>query len=188
MVVAAFACALLAWRGPALAPRGTRTPPATLAIPPDVKLKLAQGGLAIPGMEDAAREATAERLAASAPAAERLCTAAAPCAFDAGAFLSSAATVPLAVVALALIGGLAGATADDDEFLEALEARAERSRRRRELQLRNFAKAVKPLQDSPLGWRLVDAQGMPTPDAYVFLAIAVAAQAWLASWLWQAAR
>merc|ERR1719401_436692 len=61
-----------------------------------------------------------------------------------------------------------------------LEEQAKRSRQRRNAQLRLFAERLRPLQDNPiLGWRVVDDDGMPTIDAYVFLVIAIAFQAWL---------
>merc|ERR1712187_490098 len=51
-----------------------------------------------------------------------------------------------------------------------LEEQAKRSRQRRNAQLRLFAERLRPLQDNPiLGWRVVDDDGMPTIDAYVFL-------------------
>ena len=67
---------------------------------------------------------------------------------------------------------------------EAIEEQAARSRERRVKQLRAFGEQLRPLQDSPLGWRLVDEDGLPTGDAFAFLALAVAAQlsfAWLLS-------
>ena len=173
---AALSVAALAWHGPARPMPTHRACATCMTIPPDVKVKLAKSGLAIPGMEDVARKA-----AATAPS----CTPNAPCDMDAS-FISSLALASLGVVAIVLLAGISGAAADEDDFLEALERRAERSRSRRDAQLRGLAKAVKPLQDSPLGWELVDDEGMPTSDAFVFLTLAVASQAWLASWLWQA--
>ena len=134
--------------------------------------KLAQKGFAIPGMEDVGREVKGDMAA-------RLCTAQAPCDFDApGAIVSLLQTVGGAVIFVLFIAQVAGSTIDE----EALEEQAARSRARREKTLQDFAERLRPLQESPLGWTLVDDKGLPTGDAFVFLAIAIAAQLWLA-WL-----
>ena len=51
------------------------------------------------------------------------CTAASPCDFDAWGYASSLVAAPLLVVAVILIAGVAGASRDDDAFMEALALR-----------------------------------------------------------------
>lgn len=65
-----------------------------------------------------------------------------------------------------------------------LEERAERSRQRRNESVRGFAARLQPLQDT-FGWQLIDGEGMPTADAWVFGFVALISQAWLFWTAWQ---
>ena len=139
----------------------------------DLASKLVQKGFAVPGMEELGREVKADNLAR--------CTQAAPCDFDAASFLGSVLQTAGGAALFVLL--LSQAFAFDEG---ALQEQAARSQQRRERQLRAFAEKLRPLQDSQLGWRLVDEEGMPTADAFSFLAIAVGSQIWLAwslSWV-----
>ena len=151
--------------------RGATRAPVAAMISEELARGLVQKGFAIPGMEEAGRQVQDTA---------RLCTQEAPCDFDAWQFASSLALSPGGVVLVALFFYNIG-TASFDE--DALASQAERSQRRREAALRQFAARLRPLQDGPLGWRLVDGRGMPTGDAFVFLAVAVASQVWLADLL-----
>ena len=66
-----------------------------------------------------------------------------------------------------------------------MERRAEKSRQRRLEQQRSLANQLKPLEGW-FGWTLVDDEGLPTVNAYVFLALAVVVQLWLAFLVQQA--
>ena len=100
-----------------------------------------------------------------------------PCELDIGAAAGSLFQAVIgAVVFVLFLSQVAGSAVDED----ALAEQAARSRERRNKSLRAFAKRLRPLQESPLGWNLVDGDGMPTGDAFVFLALAIGAQAWLA--------
>ncbi|KAL3899562.1 MAG: hypothetical protein SGPRY_012621 [Prymnesium sp.] len=134
--------------------------------------QLAAKGFAVPGMEDVGREVRDQMTT-------RACTQAAPCEFD---IFSAAAslfeTVAAAVLFFLFLGQVVGSTLDED----ALEAQAIKSRERRDRRMRDFGERLRPLQESPLGWRLVDSDGMPTGNALLFLFAAVTSQCLLA-WL-----
>ena len=69
---------------------------------------------------------------------------------------------------------------EDDDWLERVERQAERSRKRRLERQRDLARRLAPLQNA-MGWTFVTDDGLPTTDAYVFLALAVVVQLTLAS-------
>ena len=134
-MIAPLLAALLpiAWHGPAThgAMRSLpRARPASM-LSEELRVKLVQKGFAVPGMEEAGREATAK-------ATERLCTQAAPCPLDASELLFS--TLQAAGVALLflLFFSQLAASASDEGMLD-LEAQAERSRARRHARSRTSA-------------------------------------------------
>lgn len=165
----------------------------------DAKLKLVQAGLAIPGMEAEGREASesissnlkaagvveiGEERRAPVPTAgsEKVCTKEAPCELD-GDLARRLLLTPGPVVLLAAFAfsiGTAAFETEDEDWYEKLEERAERSRQRRRERQLDLARRLEPLQQT-FGWSLVrEDDGMPTLDAYVFLAVAVSAQLALA--------
>ena len=150
-----------------------------LAISYELGEKLARQGLAIPGFEDVALTQGGAR------AAERLCTIDAPCDFDVLAFLSSLVLSPAGIALVVLLSYSAGGAAADGQTMASLEQRSQVSRQRRDDQLRAFAERLRPLQSPPFGWRVIDDDGFPTLDAWVFLAIAAMSQGFLAWWLLQ---
>ena len=147
-------------------------------ISDELGARLATHGFAIPGMEDVARDA---RSAAA--------TSTAVCGADVACIdWASIALSPLGIGLLALVFFLAGESAASDTgtdvLNERLEEQARRSRQRRNEQLKAYASRLKPLQNS-LGWQLIDGEGFPTADAWLFLAIALAAQLFVGSLLYQ---
>ena len=158
----------------------------------DQKLALIRMGLAVPGMEKEGRAAS-QRISkrmdeagvieigkAQQSVEKRSCTRDEPCEVDAQ-FLRSLALTPgpvLLLVAFAYSVGVAAYSAETDD--DWLERQAERSRARRLKRQREFGAALQPLQQWT-GWTLVTGDGTPTSDAYVFLAVAVAAQLTLAA-------
>ena len=78
-------------------------------------------------------------------------------------------------------GGGSSSTADEPTSGDSgggegwLERLAARSRERRLARLRDLASRLAPVEGWT-GWKLVSEEGLPTLDAFVFLAIAVAAQ------------
>lgn len=154
--------------------------------------RLAAKGFAIPGMQEVAQQARVERAAAA-------CTYESPCDFDWAGFVGSLALSPAGIGLIVLASYLAGAAAaeeaeeatrsqgasiadDEIEPRSELEVQAARSRARRDVQLRAFAKRLTPLQET-FGWNLVDVEGMPTADAWFFFGLAAILQSsllWLA--------
>ena len=121
--------------------------------------------------------------------AERSCTKDAPCDFDFGAGLELfglAAFTAFLVVVAASAGSATyteaeaqqeeAETAAEDGFLV---EQAARSRQRKDDRLRDLAARLQPLVETT-GLPLVDGDGMPTSDAYVFVVVVVAAQFLLA--------
>ena len=115
------------------------------------------------------------------PSAEPKCTRADPCPVDGdllGSLVQTSAPIVL-LVAFAYAAGTQAATSDE-EWLDRLEERAERSRKRRLAALRDLGGRLEPVQ-AAFGWSLVDERGLPTALAYGFLALALAAQLALAA-------
>ena len=170
----------------------TRSTAAIMQLSYDQKLKMVQAGLAVPGFKAEGAEASKDinrRLEEAgvrkkqASDSARTCTYDAPCELDGGDFLRSLALSPGGVVLLAAFAYTVGQRSfesEDDGWTERLERRAARSRERRIERQRDFARRLEPLQQL-LGWPLVTEGGMPTAEAYYFLAAAVLLQLTLAA-------
>lgn len=161
------------------------------------KLRLVNAGLAVPGFEAEGRQVSRDissrlgrdREASAGDSARhaRRCTRDAPCDID-GDLVKRLALTPGPVLLLAAFAYSVGvrAFADEDsernidgEWTARLERRAERSRSRRVAALRELARQLEPVQDA-FGWRLVAADGQPTANAFVFVAVAAVVQVALA--------
>ena len=173
-------------------------PPSIRLLTYDDKLSLVKAGLAIPGMEVEGREATAgikeklkktgvveigsdEIMKAREEKPKKRCTRDAPCELTAGDIVDSFILTPGPVILLAAFAYTVGVQAfemedaTEDERLEQLAKRAEKSRQRRIERQKDLAARLEPLE-AAFGWRLVSPEGLPTTDAYVFLAVAILAQ------------
>ena len=163
----------------------------------DEKLQLTRMGLAVPGMSEEGKKSKDDIRQVLTEAGvyqlgekrekrpARKCTREEPCDLDGGGLLRNLALTPgpvLLFVAFAVaVGNQAGQeVASDEEWVKRLERQAERSRARRIARQRNLAEQLEPVQ-SILGLNLVDDDGLPTTDAYVFLAVAVLVQLAIAS-------
>ena len=156
----------------------------------ETKLRMVKAGLAVPGMRaegaDAARNITSKLEAAGVyptgrkpdslgqrePQCTRLgdtCNVSSP--------LSPVPILLLAFFAYSL--GKRSFDVEDEEWVERLERRAERSRTRRLERQRDLAKRLQPLQNT-FGWSLIGAEGLPTTLAYAFLVLAAVVQLALA--------
>ena len=184
---------------PALRPRvAMRLLAPLMALSYDEKLNMVKMGLAVPGFAAEGREASssisrqlqetgvfelgASRPAAASAAPPKRCTRDDPCDLD-GDVVQSLILTPGPIILLAgfayALGTQAFAAEDDEAWLEKLERQAERSREKRLARQRDLASRLAPLQEL-LGWPLVSADGLPTSDAYTFVAAAVVTQLLLA--------
>lgn len=171
-----------------------------MAMSYDDKLQLVRMGLAVPGMTEEGKQAATEidtrlretgvyelgAIKKAPPSAPKKCTREDPCDID-GGLLRSLALTPGPVILLAAfalsVGNQAFASEEmtETDWEERLQRQAERSRKRRLDRQRLFAQQLEPIQ-AILGLNLVSAEdGLPTSDAYVFLAVAVGVQIAIAS-------
>lgn len=188
-----------------LCSRGPRCLAPAMVLSDEAKRRMVQAGLAVPGWEAEGRAvarnisgaldsagvgyveigrdfATVTRRDAlsEAPPAPRNCTQEEPCSLDGDLLRRLAlAPAPLLLVAFAYAAGTRAAASDDD-WVAQLEQRAERSRARRVVALRDLGSRLEPVQ-AAFGWELVDAKGLPTANAYAFLVLAVVTQLALAA-------
>ena len=84
-----------------------------------------------------------------------------------------------------VVGGDEGGGVGDESNW--LAKQAERSKARRIERLRDLAKRIQPVQEIT-GWQLISTDGLPTLDAWVFLALAIIAQLVVADALFQPIR
>ena len=176
-------------------PFPTRHAPIAMTLSYEEKLAMVNAGLAVPGMSEEGAEASRKinkkldelgiieiGKSRPPPAEKKACTKDDPCEVD-GELIKSLIFTPGPVILLVAfaysVGSQAFADEDDEEWIAKLERRAEKSRERRLERQRNLASQLKPVEQW-FGWTLVDDEGLPTTDAYVFLAAAVGAQLSLA--------
>jgi hypothetical protein len=157
------------------------------------KVQMVKAGLAVPGYSAEGRAASREidaklreagvveigraRESAAREKSARECTRESPCDIDASLVTNLLLVpLPLLLASFAFVVGQQAFASEDEGWLE---AQAERSRKRRLARQRDLASRLVPVQNS-LGWRLVSEDGLPTQDAYAFVAIAVVVQVALA--------